>query len=98
MPDVEHNYILLVLEDAKDYAINVRFVPEEQMSEFAVLMCYRATIGIVFWSANGSPKLKMPPLGGNGALSTDIRVDQPEVAFGARQDTNLIFHAPLQIL
>jgi hypothetical protein len=48
MPDVEHNYVLLVLEDAKDYAINVRFVPEEQVSEFTVLMCYRATIGIVF--------------------------------------------------
>lgn len=44
---------LLIFDHAKNYAIDVRSVAKEQMSEFITLSRYRATIREIFQSVDG---------------------------------------------
>ena len=98
MANVEHHDEPLFFCDAKDYAIDVRFVAEKQVSEFVVLVGYRTSGGIIFQAAEGSREMPVPFQGRARMLGVNIRVDPPKVAHGARQDANLICHARLQIL
>lgn len=93
MPDVEHHHILLTLNDAKDYPINVRLMAKKQLSEFVALRRYRTAVGMIFQSAYGSLEISIPLLGRTGMLGVDTRIDEAEVALSARQGPNLIFHA-----
>src|ERR1035438_7807907 len=54
--DVEHVDLLLLLHDAVDYAVHVRLVAKEQVSEVTVFWRHRAAVGAASQGANGVPE------------------------------------------
>src|ERR1039458_5440185 len=58
--DVEHVDLLLLLHDAVDYAVHVRLVAKEQVSEVTVFWRHRAAVGAASQGANGVPEAAIP--------------------------------------
>ena len=74
MPDVEHFNFLLILQDPIDYAIDMRFMTVEQVSQLFSPADQRTSVRLFFQAENGLFERPIPFQGCVGMLGIDFQI------------------------
>ncbi len=97
MSDVQDFNLLLLLHNAIDHMIDVRFVPVEQVSQLAFGANHWTAVGVLFQAENALLETPIPCPSRTGIPGVDFLIQIGQVALGANCDVNEISHALLRI-